>query len=510
MRLQISFFVLLFLSLKPGQGWADDAHYQNFAVGARGAMLGGAFSAIADDSSGLYYNPAGIVDVSRANLSISTSLYGFERQLTFAQDLNAQRWLDEFTGHPVSGSEVNIIPAASGVAWAFGRQVPDGSFPHGIALGLVVPSYRGSVLQSHSYQSGLDVVTTSHISDRSMIAAAGYAYRVGPWLRIGLALQNTLRLVQINEDFTLNQVEPSVGDAAFLTSRSDLNLTNISSAMAFGLKLHPGQRWLLGLTLTTPSLSVFQRGTLSIDSARANFASSDPSAAMTALSNDSTRVRYDGPLWPVSVRLGLAYVRRNDYTLAIDFSLYSPTHYELVADQCDTEYVSELTPLCQLAQLGRPTFEALPSEVHRRSPIPVDVDRALTTNVNIGVEKLLNNSMSFSLGAFTDFSSAPEYLLDGQGYLSDDSTRISNVDHFGLTLSAGFFGSNSLSRLGLCSVFGYGKKALLTSPGTQALDSGELRFRPITSQEFLVYIFWSSTFRYGEGRTDATASEMSP
>ena len=490
---------------------ADDAHYQNFAVGARGAMLGGAFTAISDDSSGLYYNPAGIVDVSRANLSISTSLYGFERQLAFADDLGSGRWLDEFNKHPISGSEINIIPAASGVAWAFGRQVPDGSFPHGIAAGLVVPSYRGSQLQNRSFQNGLDILTNSRVSDRSMMASLGYAYRVGPWLRIGLALHNTLRLVQISEDVTLNQTHPPEGvDAAYLSSSSVLSLSNVSSSLGLGIKLHPGRRWLIGLSLNSASLSVFQRGTFDVRSTRANFASSDPNAPLTAIDTDSSRVRYDGSIWPVSMRAGLAYVRNNDYTLALDLSLNTATHYELVADRCEQDGIKDFTPLCQLAQLDRPTLEHLSSTVYRRSPIPVDVDRELTTNINIGAEKLLNGKTSLSIGAFTDFSSAPEYRVDDAGFLLADSTRISQVDHIGLTLSGGYFGSNSLSRLGLVAVLGYGQKARLTSPGAQVLDGAELRFRPVNSQELLFYVFWSSTFRYGEGRTHASNSEMAP
>ena len=42
---------------------ADDGHYQNFLVGERAAGMGGAFTAIANDPSGTYYNPAGLVDI---------------------------------------------------------------------------------------------------------------------------------------------------------------------------------------------------------------------------------------------------------------------------------------------------------------------------------------------------------------------------------------------------------------------------------------------------------------
>ena len=40
--------------------FADDLHYVNMLVGNRAAGLGGAYTAISDDPTGCYYNPAGI------------------------------------------------------------------------------------------------------------------------------------------------------------------------------------------------------------------------------------------------------------------------------------------------------------------------------------------------------------------------------------------------------------------------------------------------------------------
>ncbi|MFH1809120.1 MAG: hypothetical protein ABIJ09_10275 [Pseudomonadota bacterium] len=487
---------------------ADDAHYQNFVAGARGTTLGGAFTAIADDSSGLYFNPAGIVDVRRANLSISSSLYGFERQLSFAGELDGQRWIDEFTRRPITGAEVNIIPAATGVAWAFGRQLPDGSFPHGVALGAIVPSYRGSVHQSHDLQHSLDLSTSSRISDRTILASAGYAYRVGPWLRLGAALQTSLRLIDMVEEFTLLDISTLDTAPAYLTSTSDLSLTNASLAVILGAKFHPSRRWLIGLALTSPSLSVFQRGSFGVRSARANYVSTTGGVPETNLGAVQSRVRYEGSLMPLTARLGLAYVKANDFTLTLDLSLYAPTRYELVGDACNVDIVGEFTPLCQVALLGQDTFTPLPANIRRQSPIPVEVDRQWTGNVNLGVEKLLRGDISLGVGLFTDLSSAPDYAVDDKGYLTNASTRVSNVDHVGATLTAGYFGENSLSRLGLCTVFGWGQKARVVSPGARFFESTDPAVRPVDTQEFLIYVFWSSTFRYGEGRTRLSESEQ--
>ena len=48
---------------------ADERHYNNILIGDRAAGLAGAYVAISDDPSGLYYNPAGIVHASSKNIS---------------------------------------------------------------------------------------------------------------------------------------------------------------------------------------------------------------------------------------------------------------------------------------------------------------------------------------------------------------------------------------------------------------------------------------------------------
>ena len=55
---------------------ADELHYVNRLIGERASGLGGAYTAIADDAGGLFYNPAGIVYSDGRNLSGSlTSFY---------------------------------------------------------------------------------------------------------------------------------------------------------------------------------------------------------------------------------------------------------------------------------------------------------------------------------------------------------------------------------------------------------------------------------------------------
>ena len=70
--------VFVFLALCIGTSpfaQADPYHYNNMLIGERATGLGGAYSAIADDPSGLYYNPAGIVYSLGSKLSGSMNAF---------------------------------------------------------------------------------------------------------------------------------------------------------------------------------------------------------------------------------------------------------------------------------------------------------------------------------------------------------------------------------------------------------------------------------------------------
>lgn len=61
-----------------GQSFADEHHYKDILIGDRAAGLGGAYTAVSDDASGLYYNPAGIVYATSSKISGSVNAYNYK------------------------------------------------------------------------------------------------------------------------------------------------------------------------------------------------------------------------------------------------------------------------------------------------------------------------------------------------------------------------------------------------------------------------------------------------
>jgi len=86
-------------------------------------------------SSGIYYNPAGICDTRRLNVSVSASLYGIERQSQGAIRLGAG------TFSIATLNDLNVIPGEVGLIKGVGRMDERGA---AIAYGfdVTVPSFR--------------------------------------------------------------------------------------------------------------------------------------------------------------------------------------------------------------------------------------------------------------------------------------------------------------------------------------------------------------------------------
>lgn len=91
-RSPFSFFLVFVLILVFASGaWADSYHYRNIIVGDRASGMGGAFTAIADDPSGIFYNPSGMVYSQGTNVSASANAY-HNTSKKYSNVLGGQGW----------------------------------------------------------------------------------------------------------------------------------------------------------------------------------------------------------------------------------------------------------------------------------------------------------------------------------------------------------------------------------------------------------------------------------
>ncbi len=448
--------VLLVMSSWATNARADDTHYQDFVVGDRAVVLGGAFTSIANDASGVYFNPAGLSDISHTSLQLSASLYGYERNGYQDRGLG-------FLGVPdvekleVAFTDLIIVPASAGFARALGEPGPDGLPVQAYGFSVLVPSFRSS---SFSASTDDNAIHQRRVTDRELWAGAGYGRKFGKQLRLGVSAFYVLRSVSDLEEVTEHKhISDTLGDA-FTSMVNDISLTNGSLVFIAGAKYKINDNISLGAALQSPSVQLHSTASL-----RFSRASADPTVTDEPVSTFDPLTLSDATSetrQPAALRLGASYQRPYRYTLSADVSVHAPVDYTLV--QVSDSYRARL-------------------------PFNPNIERRLVANINVGAEYLVVREVSIALGVYSDFSSAPSIPAN------PTTDQPPNVHLLGLTMALGYFGEHSLSRLGFIYSFGNGYDVVPKSDIRRALDEAQEFDRVAYSQSFF-YVFLSSTFRY--------------
>ena len=459
---------------------ADDTHYQDFIVGGRAVGLGGAFCSIADDPSGLFYNPAGIVDSRHSSLQVSTNLYGFERggydeiaTLPGVENLNI-----DFT-------ELIIVPSSAGVIRALGDPLPNGLPGQAVGLTVVVPSFRSIAITSPR----LDISNSlselvgeqertyvRRVTDRSLWAGVGYARKFGHRLRLGIGAYYILRtLVDTEEASLVGSLEDGAGQV-FSVASNDITLVNGNVLLSFGAKYRFDNGVNLGLNVMSPTIGIHSSGTIqsyrgeafpkcpddldcSADEIMQNAGSSNFQLLNEQARSDTHR--------NVMVKGGLSYTARRRLTLSGDLTYHAPISYELVEQLGDRKLT--------------------------RLPFVSKIDRKGVLNFNLGAEFLVVPEVSLAAGIFSDYSSAA--AIDSTEI---DSPRAPAVDLIGVTFAIGYFGEHTLTRIGVLYNQGKGRDVVQTNE-VESLISDQImddNYEAVAYAQSFLYFFVSSTFRY--------------
>ncbi|MBI4745211.1 MAG: outer membrane protein transport protein, partial [Deltaproteobacteria bacterium] len=123
MRIGFVFFLLLtshISHLTPA--FADEYHYNNILIGDRAAGMGGAYTAISDDPSGLFYNPAGIAYTQGSNVSVSANAV-HQTRTVYKDVLGGNGW--ERTSSALLPNFFGIIQPLGKGKLGFSYAVPD-------------------------------------------------------------------------------------------------------------------------------------------------------------------------------------------------------------------------------------------------------------------------------------------------------------------------------------------------------------------------------------------------
>lgn len=171
-------YILITILILSSVAKADINHYKNILVGDRGANMAGAYIGLSDDSSGCYYNPAGVSYTVGTNLSGSVNAYHIQRS-TYKNAIRGKNW---------DRDSAELIPNFFGIIKTYGR--------HSFGLSVVVPDsftqHQDQELDNLPAMGGLEAIKrytlNRHEQDVTTVSGITYAYEINEFLALGMTL----------------------------------------------------------------------------------------------------------------------------------------------------------------------------------------------------------------------------------------------------------------------------------------------------------------------------------
>lgn len=442
---------------------ASDTHYQDYPLGARSLGLGGAFTALADDPSGLYFNPAGMVDIDQRSIQVTTNLYGLELSDSFFSGLDRALDLNTVV------TDLNIIPSSAAGMDVIDKD-PDGRPSTVYGLGIFVPSYRNDSARSLTHLDapiaphGCNRLAYHHSrQDRTILAILALGHRINPRLSMGISATGVYRNLRDDEETSCFGGDLNQGSYQdFASAQTQLRLVVASVMLSLGFKYELIPNLHLGFVLVSPSRLAFSSASLRIQRGIAN------SQGRQFEVRDINQMRAN-TAFGSEIRAGIAYELPGLLLASADLSFHFGQGYRLFK-----------LPAAHQDLQSAITFQSR-------------ITREPVLNFNLGTEFKLLDWLTLAGGFFTNFSSAPS--IPGALGSLQDRDWLPKVNTYGASLVVGFLDEHTITRVGLNMSYGSGADVVPIYEGLNALGTlpGLVK---IKTRRMSAYVFVSSTFRY--------------
>jgi long-chain fatty acid transport protein len=418
-----------------GTAGADNFHYTNLLVGDRASGMGGAYTAISDDATGLYYNPAGIAYASVKSFSASVNAY-YENDKTYKSVIGGNGW---------SRSSSSLLPNFFGVVQPMGR--------FKVGFSYAVPD---SIMEDQSQTFGPLDLNTSIQPFNPGVRIASYTinfnnennvYNIGPSIATeitaNLSTGLTLYYYQKKELWILNQIIKTTNGGYELTNQY-YHTNEKGLRPVLGFMWSPANNVSIGLALSkvfieksdTSTQFAYSRENIAVDS---NPADNKVISLPDGTSNTNTK-----RTTPKQISIGAAWFPSASFLLTTDLNYYS----------------------------AKSTGKIVTFKEHEDSGIQ-DV-----INIAVGTEYYFTRNWAMRAGIYTDYANTPEVQSGG---VNQDE----HIDLYGGTLSISHFTRNTSVTLGGGLTYGTGKAQII---------SGRTDIQTADSQGWMVFL--SSSYSY--------------
>ncbi len=378
----------VFLVLLASPALADDGNFRPYLVGGRAGGMGGAFTALADDPAGPFYNPAGIAHSKHSQISLSGSLFGV---------LSGS--IDNLigTGQDFKYRNLQTFPIQTSGIYKLGSKAPEAN-EEAIAVSIFVPN-------SSSRDTRADIASQTDaffysFRDDTVWAGLSYARRFGSFA-IGGSLYGLLATQFQELDLSVINAADS-GVFANIKARGDELQIGVLGAL--GVRWDVSDAVSLGLSVFSPAFGVYDRRSFYVRALASLPGSSPQSVAASA--DDLT----SSPAMPLRTQAGFAW-SIDRLTISGDLMWLAPREVRDDVSRAD---------------------QGFDRWIKRRSVI----------NGSAGLELRVIPEVPLRAGVWTDFSAAERPSAEGP-----DNT--SQINRYGLSLGAGIQSEHTESSVNL-------------------------------------------------------------
>lgn len=281
--------------------FADEYHYNNILIGDRASGMGGAYTGVSDDPSGLYYNPAGIVYSSGRNLSASVNAY-YNLTKTYDKAIGGYDWQRKSSALLPNFFGV-IQPVSDKARIGFSYAVPDSSLEDQDQTFRNVPASLGNA----TYIS--EFVINFNNDDNTYNYGPTVAVELSDNLSTGLTFFVHQRKAQV-----INNQLVRLSDGRFEWSNIYAETNEWGVKPVFGIMWAP-----------------FKKVSLGLSASKTIVVSSDTERQVTFKGIDYSKDQVDRVIssteekrkYPYEVRFGFGYFHSESFLLSGDLAYYS-------------------------------------------------------------------------------------------------------------------------------------------------------------------------------------------
>lgn len=361
---------------------ADQYHYNNILIGDRASGMGGAYTAVSDDTSGLYYNPAGTAYIQTRNISGSVNAYHVTHT-TYKDVISGRDWERESTA---------LVPNFFGIAQPLGKGTLGFSY-------VVTDAIKENQDQRFTGLDGDEDSLTINFNNKEFTykLGASYARRVSDSLSLGATLYLHMREHETVNNLLITFDDGSQPDWRYVQTQTD----EWGVEPVLGLMWTPVDRVSVGLSVRRPI--VFASDTYINLTCHPSTGSANATCPLGQI-NSTIQTSDDKRKYPWEIRAGIAWFPSNSLLLAADLTYFTQTK----------------------DPLGDRTLEA-------------------TWNLHLGMEYYFNTNWAMRAGLYTNRANTPssrsDFDSDFTSYEHVDLTGLSlSVTRFtrSSSLTAGF------------------------------------------------------------------------